>query len=78
VFQPAEEAGKDSSAQQLIADGLFGAFHATRSSAANHRAFRPGTFLFGAGPFMSASDTAIISIHGAAATRRGRICRSIR
>jgi hippurate hydrolase len=65
VFQPAEEAGKGSGAQRMIEDGLFERFpcdaifglHNTPGVAA-------GTFGFGSGPFMSASDTARITIHG--------------
>ena len=65
VFQPAEEAGKDSGAQQMIADGLFERFPCDAIFGMhNHPGVPTGTFLFGAGPFMSASDTAIISIRG--------------
>jgi hippurate hydrolase len=65
VFQPAEEAGKDSGAQQMIADGLFECFPCEAIFGMhNHPGVPTGTFLFGVGPFMSASDTAIISIRG--------------
>jgi hippurate hydrolase len=65
VFQPAEEAGKDSGAQQMIADGLFERFPCDAIFGMhNHPGVPTGTFLFGAGPFMSASDTVIISIRG--------------
>jgi hippurate hydrolase len=65
VFQPAEEAGKDSGAQQMIADGLFERFPCDAIFGMhNHPGVPAGTFLFGTGPFMSASDTAIISIRG--------------
>jgi len=65
VFQPAEEAGKDSGAQQMIADGLFERFPCDAIFGMhNHPGVATGTFLFGAGPFMSASDTAKITIHG--------------
>jgi len=65
VFQPAEEAGKDSGAQQMIADGLFERFPCDAIFGMhNHPGVPTGTFLFGAGPFMSASDTAIVSIRG--------------
>ncbi len=69
VFQPAEESnggpGGRSGAQRMIADGLFERFpcdaifglHNTPGVAAGH-------FGFGSGPFMSASDTARILIHG--------------
>jgi hippurate hydrolase len=65
VFQPAEEAGKDSGAQQMIADGLFERFPCDAIFGMhNHPGVPTGTFLLGAGPFMSASDTAIVSIRG--------------
>jgi hippurate hydrolase len=65
VFQPAEEAGKASGAQQMIADGLFERFPCDAIFGMhNHPGVATGTFLFGAGPFMSASDTAKITIRG--------------
>jgi hippurate hydrolase len=65
VFQPAEEAGKDSGAQQMIADGLFERFDCDAIFGLhNHPGMPTGTFLFGAGPFMSASDTVKIAIRG--------------
>jgi hippurate hydrolase len=65
VFQPAEEAGQDSGAQQMIADGLFERFPCDAIFGMhNHPGMPTGTFLFGAGPFMSASDTAKITISG--------------
>ncbi|MEN9761215.1 MAG: hypothetical protein RI906_1041 [Pseudomonadota bacterium] len=65
VFQPAEEAGKDSGAQRMIADGLFERFPCDAIFGIhNHPGYPVGTFMFGAGPFMSASDTARITIHG--------------
>ncbi len=65
VFQPAEEAGKDSGAQRIIADGLFERFPCDAIFGLhNHPGYPVGTFLFGSGPFMSASDTVIITIHG--------------
>lgn len=65
VFQPAEEAGKDSGAQQMIADGLFERFPCDAIFGMhNHPGLPTGTFLFGAGPFMSASDAAKITIRG--------------
>jgi hippurate hydrolase len=65
VFQPAEEAGQDSGAQQMIADGLFERFPCDAIFGMhNHPGMPTGTFLFGAGPFMSASDTAKITIRG--------------
>jgi hippurate hydrolase len=65
VFQPAEEAGKASGAQQMIADGLFERFACDAIFGMhNHPGVPTGTFLFGAGPFMSASDTVKITIRG--------------
>lgn len=65
VFQPAEEAGKDSGAQRMIADGLFERFACDAIFGVhNHPGSDAGTFLFGAGPFMSASDTARITLRG--------------
>ncbi|HZH08287.1 MAG TPA: M20 aminoacylase family protein, partial [Lautropia sp.] len=65
VFQPAEEAGKDSGAQQMIADGLFDRFPCDAIFGLhNHPGYPVGTFMFGSGPFMSASDTVLIRILG--------------
>ncbi|TXL67064.1 M20 aminoacylase family protein [Zeimonas arvi] len=65
VFQPAEEAGQDSGAQRMIADGLFDRFPCDAIFGLhNHPGVAAGTFLFGSGPFMSASDTAKIVIRG--------------
>jgi hippurate hydrolase len=65
VFQPAEEAGQNSGAQRMIADGLFERFPCDAIFGVhNHPGSPTGTFLFGAGPFMSASDTAKISLRG--------------
>jgi hippurate hydrolase len=65
VFQPAEEAGANSGAQQMIADGLFERFPCDAIFGLhNHPGVPAGTFLFGSGPFMSASDTARITIRG--------------
>jgi hippurate hydrolase len=65
VFQPAEEAGRDSGAQRMIADGLFERFPCDAIFGLhNHPGYPVGTFLFGSGPFMSASDTALIRIVG--------------
>jgi len=65
VFQPAEEAGKNSGAQQMIADGLFERFPCDAIFGLhNHPGYPIGTFMFGSGPFMSASDTVLITIHG--------------
>ncbi|MFA7666882.1 MAG: M20 aminoacylase family protein, partial [Burkholderiaceae bacterium] len=65
VFQPAEEAGQNSGAQQMIADGLFERFPCDAIFGLhNHPGVAAGTFMFGSGPFMSASDTAVITIRG--------------
>ena len=65
VFQPAEEAGKNSGAQQMIADGLFERFPCDAIFGLhNHPGVDVGTFMFGTGPFMSASDTCKIKIKG--------------
>ncbi len=65
VFQPAEEAGKGSGAQRMIEDGLFERFPCDAIFGLHNTPGVPaGTFGFGSGPFMSASDTARITIHG--------------
>jgi hippurate hydrolase len=65
VFQPAEEAGRDSGAQRMIADGLFERFPCDAIFGLhNHPGVAAGTFCFGAGAFMSASDVVHITIHG--------------
>ena len=65
VFQPAEEAGKDSGAQRMIADGLFDRFPCDAIFGLhNHPGYPIGTFMFGSGPFMSASDSVFITIRG--------------
>ena len=65
VFQPAEEAGKDSGAQQMIADGLFERFPCDAIFGIhNHPGVDVGSFMFGAGAFMSASDTCYIKVKG--------------
>ena len=65
VFQPAEEAGRDSGAQRMIADGLFARFPCDAIFGLhNHPGYPVGTFMFGSGPFMSASDTVFITVHG--------------
>ena len=65
IFQPAEEAGKNSGAQRMIADGLFERFPCDAIFGLhNHPGYPVGTFMFGSGPFMSASDTVLIKIHG--------------
>ena len=65
VFQPAEEAARNSGAQRMIADGLFERFPCDAIFGMhNHPGYPVGTFMFGGGPFMSASDTVVITIHG--------------
>jgi hippurate hydrolase len=65
VFQPAEEAGRDSGAQAMIADGLFERFPCDAIFGLhNHPGYPAGSFMFGAGPFMSASDTVFITVRG--------------
>ena len=65
VFQPAEEAGRNSGAQRMIADGLFERFPCDAIFGLhNHPGYPVGTFMFGSGPFMSASDTVFITVHG--------------
>ena len=65
VFQPAEEAGKNSGAQQMIADGLFDRFPCDAIFGMhNHPGAAQGTFMFGKGAFMSASDTCRIKVIG--------------
>jgi hippurate hydrolase len=65
VFQPAEEAGLRSGAQQMIEDGLFERFPCDAIFGLHNNPGVPaGTFGFAAGPFMAACDTAHITIHG--------------
>ena len=65
VFQPAEEAGRDSGAQCMIADGLFERFPCDAIFGLhNHPGDPVGTFMFGSGPFMSASDRVFITVKG--------------
>lgn len=65
VFQPAEEAGRDSGAQRMIAEGLFERFPCDAIFGLhNHPGLPTGTFAFGSGAFMSASDTVHITVHG--------------
>ena len=65
VFQPAEEAGRNSGAQRMIEDGLFERFPCDAIFGLhNHPGYPVGTFMFGSGAFMSASDTVLIRILG--------------
>lgn len=65
IFQPAEEAGKGSGAQAMIADGLFERFPCDAIFGLhNHPGAPTGSFLMRAGPLMAASDTVTIRIAG--------------
>ncbi|GLU32079.1 M20 aminoacylase family protein [Trinickia caryophylli] len=65
IFQPAEEAGANSGAERMIADGLFERFPCDAVFGLhNHPGMPAGTFLFRPGPFMAACDTVKITIHG--------------
>jgi len=65
IFQPAEEAGANSGAKRMIADGLFVRFPCDAIFGLhNHPGMPIGTFLFRPGPFMAACDTVKITIHG--------------
>ncbi|MER9960913.1 M20 family metallopeptidase [Mesorhizobium sp. M0045] len=65
IFQPAEEAGKGSGAQAMIADGLFERFPCDAIFGLhNHPGAPTGSFLMRAGPLMAASDTVTIKIIG--------------
>jgi hippurate hydrolase len=64
-FQPAEERGHDSGAPRMIADGLFERFPCDFVFGLhNHPGVEAGTFLFRPGPFMSAGDKVVLTIHG--------------
>ncbi len=65
IFQPAEEAGKNSGAQAMIADGLFERFSFDAIFGLhNHPGAPEGTILLRSGPMMAASDTVEITIKG--------------
>ncbi len=72
VFQPAEESSMPdgakrltSGAQRMIEDGLFERFPCDAIFGLHNSPGVPtGTFGFGSGPFMAASDSARITIHG--------------
>ena len=65
VFQPAEEAGMNGGAEAMIADGLFERFPCDAIFGMHNSPGYPvGTFMFNAGPSMSASDTVNIKIMG--------------
>lgn len=65
VFQPAEEAGRDSGAQAMIADGLFERFPCDAIFGLhNAPGTAVGTFMMRPGPLMAASDTVFIRVRG--------------
>src|SRR5579863_203118 len=65
IFQPAEEAGSDSGAVRMIADGLFERFPCDAIFGLhNHPGVAVGTFGFRAGPLMAACDTVKVRIVG--------------
>ncbi|KMZ12198.1 Catalyzes the cleavage of p-aminobenzoyl-glutamate to p-aminobenzoate and glutamate, subunit A [Candidatus Burkholderia humilis] len=65
IFQPAEEAGSDSGAERMIADGLFERFPCEAIFGLhNHPGVAAGTFGFRAGPLMAACDTVKLRIIG--------------
>jgi len=65
IFQPAEEAGFNSGAEQMIRDGLFERFPCDAIFGMhNHPGVETGIFMFRAGPFMAACDTVKIKIIG--------------
>ncbi|EJN05862.1 M20 aminoacylase family protein [Phyllobacterium sp. YR531] len=65
IFQPAEEAGSNSGAQRMIADGLFQRFPCDAIFGLhNHPGAPAGTFLMRSGALMAAGDTVRIKIKG--------------
>ena len=65
IFQPAEEAGFNSGAEQMIRDGLFERFPCDAIFGMhNHPGVETGIFMFRSGPFMAACDTVKIKILG--------------
>jgi len=65
IFQPAEEAGKISGAQAMIADGLFERFPFDAIFGLhNHPGAPEGNILLRSGPMMASSDTVNITIRG--------------
>ena len=65
IFQPAEEAGSDSGAERMIADGLFERFPCDAIFGLhNHPGVAAGTFGFRAGPLMAACDTVKVCLTG--------------
>jgi len=65
IFQPAEEAGKDSGAQKMIADGLFERFPIDAIFGLhNHPGMPAGALLTRPGAIMAGGNTVKITIHG--------------
>lgn len=65
IFQPAEEAGSNSGAEHMIADGLFERFPCDAIFGLhNHPGLATGTFGFRAGPLMAACDTVKVRVTG--------------
>ncbi|WP_337269586.1 M20 aminoacylase family protein [Oryzifoliimicrobium ureilyticus] len=65
IFQPAEENGRPSGAQKMIAEGLFERFPMDAIFGLhNHPGAPEGTILYRAGPIMASSDTVNITIKG--------------
>jgi len=65
IFQPAEEAGQNSGAQRMIADGLFERFPIDAIFGLhNHPGMPAGALLTRSGPMMAAGDTVKITIVG--------------
>jgi hippurate hydrolase len=65
IFQAAEEAGANSGAEKMVAEGLFDRFPCDAVFGLhNHPGVASGTFGFRAGPFMAACDTVKIRVHG--------------
>jgi hippurate hydrolase len=65
IFQPAEEAGKISGAQAMIADNLFERFPFDAIFGLhNHPGASEGNILLRSGPMMASSDTVNITIRG--------------
>ncbi len=65
IFQPAEENGKPSGAQQMIDDGLFERFPIDAIFGLhNHPGAAEGTFMLRSGPMMASSDTVLMTIKG--------------
>ncbi|PVH27572.1 M20 aminoacylase family protein [Pararhodobacter oceanensis] len=65
IFQPAEEAGRDSGAVAMIKDGLFERFPCDAIFGLhNHPGAPAGQILMRAGPLMAAADSVKITLHG--------------